>query len=213
MKILLIINTDKKYSEKVITFMKQRFLNLKIIDHNNFSNNLRNNFDYVFSYLSKKILKREFLKKTKKYNINFHPGPRKYPGIGCFNFALFNDEKIYGVTAHLMNEKIDNGIIIKERTFKIDKSYDVKKISDESYNEMFLLLKEIVKMIIKNRIVFSDKKWERKAYTKKDLNKLAKIKNSYSKKKINKIIRCLYMHNKPAPFIMIKGFKFEYKNL
>jgi methionyl-tRNA formyltransferase len=212
-KILLIINNEKSCSKKVITFLKKKFTKLKVIDHNDFNNDIKNNFDYVLSYLSKKVLKKKFFNKTKKYNINFHPGPKKYPGIGCFNFALYNNEKDYGVTAHLIDEKIDSGKIIKERTFKIDKSYDVKKISDKSYNEMFLLLKEIVKMIIKNRIIFTEKKWERKAYTKKDLNKLAKIKNSYSKKKINKIIRCLYMHNKPAPFIIIKGFKFEYKDL
>lgn len=213
MKILLIINKEKKFSKQVITFLKKKFIKLKVIDHNNFNNNIKNNFDYVLCYLSKKILKKNFLNKTKKYNINFHPGPSKYPGIGCFNFALYNNEKDYGVTAHLIDEKIDSGKIIKERTFKIDKSYDVKKISGKSYMEMFFLLKEIVKMITKNRISFSGKEWERKAYTKKDLNKLANIKNSYSKKKINKIIRCLYMHNKPAPFIIIKGFKFEYKNL
>jgi len=213
MKILLIINKEKKFSKQVITFLKKKFIRLKVIDHNNFNNTIKNNFDYVLSYLSKKILKKNFLNKTKKYNINFHPGPSKYPGIGCFNFALYNNEKDYGVTAHLIDEKIDSGKIIKERTFKIDKSYDVKKISDESYKEMLLLLKEIVKMITKNRISFSGKKWKRKAYTKKDLNKLANIKNSYSKKKINKIIRCLYMQNKPGPFIIIKGFKFEYKNL
>ena len=42
-------------------------------------------FDYVLSFLSKKILNKKFLSQTKILNINFHPGPPDYPGIGCYN--------------------------------------------------------------------------------------------------------------------------------
>tara|TARA_B100001964_G_scaffold237007_1_gene299722 strand:- start:564 stop:1205 length:642 start_codon:yes stop_codon:yes gene_type:complete len=210
MRILLIINKDKKYSTNVIKYLKSNFKNLKIIDHNNFKNNQKNNFDYVISYLSIKILNKKFIKKTKKYNINFHPGPSNYPGIGCFNFALYNNEKEYGVIAHIIEEKIDNGKIIKERKFKINQYYDVTKISEKSYKEMFILLKEVTKMIKHNYISFSGQKWTRKAYTRKELNKLSEIKINYSKKKILKILRCLYMPNKPGPFVNLKGVRFEY---
>ena len=57
MRILLILNKDKKDSTKVINLFKKNFKKIKIINHLNFNNNLRNNYDYVISYLSKKILK------------------------------------------------------------------------------------------------------------------------------------------------------------
>ena len=211
MRILLILNKDKKDSAKVINLFKKNFKKIKIINHLNFNNNLRNNYDYVVSYLSKKILKPKFLDKTRKFNINFHPGPSKYPGIGCFNFALYNNEKSYGVTAHLINKKIDNGKIIKERTFKINNKYDVLKISNKSYKEMFFLAKDIIKMIKKNKLTFSDQKWKRKAYTRKELNELAKIKIKATKKQILKKIRCIYMPTKPGPYVLLNNIKFEYK--
>ena len=64
----------------------------------------------IFSFRSFYILKKEFLKKCKKVAINFHPGTPDYRGIGCINFAL-NNEKYYGCTAHIINQKIDNGKI------------------------------------------------------------------------------------------------------
>jgi len=141
-----------------------------------FKNNMKNNYDIVFSYLSKKILKKKFLKKTKFYNINFHPGCSKYPGIGCFNFALLNNESSYGVTAHLINENIDSGQIIKEKRFKIDKKFNVEKLSNKSYFELFKLFKQVVIAVKNKKIKFSKIKWKKKAYTRKDLEKIAEIK-------------------------------------
>ena len=203
MRILLIINKKKKYLKQIINIVKNNFKNCKIIDHNQ-KLNKQNNFDYVISYLSKKILKKKFLNKTKKYNINLHPGPSKYPGIGCYNFALFNSDKTYGVTAHIMNEKIDNGKIIYEKKFKINKNYDVKKLLNRSYLELVKDLKIIVKNIKNNNIKFSNIKWKRKAYTRKELNKLSEIKLSDNKKIIQKKIRSTYFEGAPLPFIIIK---------
>ena len=210
MKILLIINKEKKHIKKVIELFKKNFENLKIIDHNKFQNNFKNNYDYVVCYLSKQILKSIFLSRTKKLNINIHPGPSKYPGIGCFNFALYNNEKTYGAVAHIINERIDNGKIIKEIKFRINRNYDVSKLANTTYKNMIFLTKDIVKMIKKNNITISNTKWKRKAYTRNDLNKLAEIKINYSKKKILKILKCLYMSGKPSPYIYLKGIKFEY---
>ena len=39
------------------------------------------------------VLNNKILKKTNMYNINFHPGSPKYPGIGCFNFAILKNRK------------------------------------------------------------------------------------------------------------------------
>ena len=44
--------------------------------------------------------------------INFHPGPPEYRGVGCVNYAFFDNVKSYGCTAHRINQKIDNGPII-----------------------------------------------------------------------------------------------------
>ena len=211
MKILLIYNSKNKFSKKIENFVKKNFQKPKIIDHDDFKNNMKNNYDIVFSYLSKKILKKKFLKKTKFYNINFHPGCSKYPGIGCFNFALLNNESSYGVTAHLINENIDSGQIIKERRFKIDKKFNVEKLSNKSYFELFKLFKQVVIAVKNKKIKFSKIKWKRKAYTRKDLEKIAEIKINIKKDKLLEIIRCLYLSGKPGPYLKFMGLKFRYQ--
>jgi methionyl-tRNA formyltransferase len=210
MKILLIINKEKKFSNNIINITKKKFKNAKILDHNEPLGKIKS-YDYVLSYLSKKILRKKFLQTTKKYNINFHPGNTKYPGIGCFNFALYNNERSYGVTAHIMCKKIDTGKIIAEKNFKINRKFNVKMISEKSYLKMFGLYKQILFMIKKNDIKFSNIKWKRRPYKRSDLNKLSKININDSKFIILKKIRCTYLEGKPKPYILIKGVKFNFE--
>ena len=211
-KILLILNKNKKKVNKIIiNLMKKKFkfFHLKYDDNLNFFNK-PHSYDYTISFLSKKILKKKFLNYTKFYNINFHPGPPKYPGIGCYNFALFNNEKTYGVTAHEINEKIDNGKIIKTKYFKISKNVDLCKIIELSYKNLIIVYKDVIKMIRKNNVTYSGERWKRKAFSKKDLDKASEIKSYFSKKKIHKILKCFYFEGKPSPYIKVKDVKFFY---
>lgn len=43
---------------------------------------------------------------------NFHPGPPEYPGSAVASFALYEQAKVFGATAHLMRAKVDSGPII-----------------------------------------------------------------------------------------------------
>ena len=83
-------------------------------------------FDYIFCFRSFYILKKKDINKTKIAAINFHPGTPEYRGIGCINFAIYNNEKFYGSTAHLIDEKIDNGKILDVRKFQIRKKDNLK---------------------------------------------------------------------------------------
>ena len=56
-------------------------------------------------------------------SINFHPAPPKYPGTGCASYAIYNGERRYGATAHIMNDKYDDGAILRVKYFKIS-NYD-----------------------------------------------------------------------------------------
>ena len=86
--------------------------------------------DYIISYLSPWIVPEKVLKNTQKKAINFHPGTPSYGGIGCYNFAIYNQEKEYGVLCHEMIKQVDSGEIIKIRYFPL------------SNNETVLSLKE-----------------------------------------------------------------------
>lgn len=44
--------------------------------------------------------------------INIHPAPPEFPGMGGLNWAIYNQQKTFGITIHLMNDIIDNGTIL-----------------------------------------------------------------------------------------------------
>lgn len=77
------------------------------------------NYDILISYIPPWIVQETILEKTKMWNINFHPGPPKYPGIGGFNFAIFDSVKQFGATAHIMNPKVGTGKIIGVKRFSM----------------------------------------------------------------------------------------------
>ncbi|GIW21796.1 MAG: hypothetical protein KatS3mg068_0803 [Candidatus Sericytochromatia bacterium] len=172
-----------------------------------------NECDILFSYSSPWIIPSSILELTKTYNINFHPGSPEYPGSGCFSFALYNNENTFGVTAHLMNTKVDTGKIIKVRRFPIYPEDTVKSLIDRTYFNMILLAEEILNELFEtNKLEFSNETWKRKPYTRKDLESLYCIKSTnISKEELQRIIRSTY-YPPFLPYIIINGYKFVYTN-
>jgi len=212
---VLILKKNKNHNTKIINFLiKLKIFKLKkfIISKNDKFPSLKNKkIDILISYLSPKIVPYSILRKVKYLKINFHPGPPKYPGLGCFNFALLNKDRIYSVTAHEMSKKVDTGKIYKIKSFKIDCSYDVKKIMKKSYDAMFELFKEIfTEFKISKNLIYSNIKWKRKPYDRSDFEKIFHIKNIKNKKHLENIIRATYLKGYPGPYIKKYGKKFEY---
>ena len=145
------------------------------------------------------------------WNINFHPGPPEYPGIGCFNFAIYNSSKEYGVTAHIMDAKVDTGKIIGVKRFSMDGDETVLSLSDKTYLNLYYLYKEIINYILlHDKVPASTEDWKRKPYKRMDLEKLSTITKNMDKEELEKVIRATYYDGKPGPFIEIFGYRFEY---
>ena len=75
----------------------------------------------LLSFCTSVIVPSSLLKDLPGPAYNFHPGPPEYRGVGCLNYAIFNNENYYGVTAHIINQKIDFGQILKVFRYKISK--------------------------------------------------------------------------------------------
>lgn len=214
-KIALILKENKNHNSKVIRFLKSKKIKLDIFV-GKIGDKLplklkKKKYDIIISYLSPWILTNNILNKTKLYNINFHPGPPNYPGIGCYNFAIYNQEKFYGVTAHIMNSKVDTGKILGVKKFKINKHITLDKLINLSYLKMYELFKDIVnKTLTKELFVSSNISWKRKPYKRTDLENLCLIKKNYKKNEILKRIRSTYYPGYPGPYFIINDRKFEY---
>ena len=68
--------------------------------------------DYLISFASGYIFTPQFLSNFRKC-FNFHPASPSYRGRDTQHFACFNRATFFGGTVHLMNNKIDNGKIVK----------------------------------------------------------------------------------------------------
>ena len=207
------------YSKKIKDLLKKKSKKLYYFESNKIGEKINNkylklNYDYIFCFRSFYILKKNILKKVKKAAINFHPGPPEYRGTGCVNYAVYKNSKFYGCTAHLINEKVDNGKIIDVKKFSIHKKDDISKILNKTYKVMFAQAISLINQI-KINFNFIDKqikknkkiKWSIKIKKIKDLDKFYIINKNIKKKDFFKKIHATDTY-KFKPYIKLFGKKF-----
>lgn len=167
--------------------------------------------DYIFSYLSPWIIPNSLLERAEKGAINWHPGPPEYPGIGCTNFAIYNNEKEFGITCHYMLSKVDTGKIIETERFAILENDTVYSITQKCYSLILNSFYRIVEKISNGEsLPISDEGWKRKPFTRKELDLLSEIKPDMTKEEIEKRIKAT-TYDKPWAFIEIERKKFYYR--
>ena len=215
MKAILFVKKGKPTSERVIDYARKHFSNVIIycgkpgdpfpaID-------LKKPLDMLISYLSPWIIPEEVLRKTKLWNVNFHPGPPEYPGTGCFNFAVYNNERSYGVTAHLMEKKVDTGKIIGIKRFPLSKLDSVHDLTIKSYSHLIGLFFETMDFILKNNnLPGCSETWRRKPYTRRELERLCKIEPDMAEVEIRRRVKAATYPNMPGPYVELFGHKFEH---
>jgi methionyl-tRNA formyltransferase len=74
---------------------------------------------------------------------NFYPGPPTYPGVYPANFAIYDGAMEFGVTAHVMTEKVDEGAIIATHSFDVDPNANFNDLEIKAYLELFALFKRL----------------------------------------------------------------------
>jgi methionyl-tRNA formyltransferase len=167
--------------------------------------------DYIISYLSRWVVPQELLDRAKIAAINFHPASPDYPGIGCNNFALYEEAKEYGVTCHHMAGKVDTGRIIKVRRFPIHPTDGVEEILKRTYENQMALFFEIAQIMAEGReFPTCAETWTRSPFSRKQFDELFKITADMSQQEIARRVRAIsYKHWQP--YIELGGFRFEYK--
>ena len=215
MKVCFLTKIEKPGVEDAISYTKLITKNLNVfhgISSELFPAKAREEkYDLLISYISPWIVPKVVLDNTKRWNINFHPGPPEYPGIGCFNFAIYDSAIQFGATAHIMEPKVDTGEIIGVKRFSMTDEENVETLSKKTYEALLSLYKNIIDYVVTNDFLPKcDETWKRKPYMRSELENLATISKNMSKQEIDKRIRATYYPGKPAPFIDIHGHRFEY---
>ena len=112
----LIVNTKKRNFEHII---------LKEIKNNKIS------IICLAGYM--KIISKKFINNLKKKIINIHPSLLpKYKGLNTYERVLKKNEKKTGCTVHFVNEKLDSGKLIIQKSFYIGKSDNLKTLKQKT---------------------------------------------------------------------------------
>ena len=223
MTVLFFGRYKEKYSERILLFLKKYFSKVDVVWSKTYKEKipkkLKLHYDYIFTFRSYLILKKMTIKKAKIAAINFHPGTTKYRGVGCANYAIYERSKFYGVTAHLIETKIDSGKIIDEVKFKISKKISLKALLTKTHREQYYLALKTIKGIIKNKDYIKNQikknnknKWSKKIGSKKKLDKFYQLKRfNLTDEELSRYLRStLYKDFKPYITIKDKVFKYDH---
>ena len=169
MKLLIITNYNHKVSKQLVKYLKFKKINFDYIDSSKKKKiKISKRYDYLISFLNSMYIDKSVREKIKINSFNFHPGPPKYPGFGCYNFALLDNVNFYGSTVHMINDKFDNGKIVNFNKFKISyEKLDLEKLISMTHRNIIKQAKDFINDILNKKLkIKSNFKWKRKAYTK-----------------------------------------------
>lgn len=103
--------------------------------------------DLIFLSLEfDRIIKTEFFKTKKMYNIHFSLLPA-YKGMYTSALPIINGEKYSGVTLHKIDNGIDTGDIIDQIKFEIDLNDTARDLYLKYIENSFILFKKNIKNI------------------------------------------------------------------
>ena len=154
--IKLIITNNK--NAKGIFFAKKNSIPYVVIDSKlrNYENKIiqilkikKISFICLAGYM--KIISRNFIKKFGKKIINIHPSLLpKYRGLNTFTRVLKQKEKKTGCTVHYVNEKLDSGRIITQKSFYISPYDNEKTLKQKTQKLEYKIFPEAVIRIFRN---------------------------------------------------------------
>jgi methionyl-tRNA formyltransferase len=129
----------------------------------------------ILSFLSPWILPKSLIDQA-ELALNFHPGSRDYPGIGCYNFALYEGVAEYGVVCHHMDARVDTGAIVTEERFAVMPGESVETLKLRSMVVMLELFHRVATAIARGEpLPRAARTWSRKPFTRAELNALGEI--------------------------------------
>ncbi|MFN1835357.1 methionyl-tRNA formyltransferase [Balneola sp. MJW-20] len=106
--------------------------------------------DLFVSMSFNQIFRERIINLPKNDTINCHAGKLPfYRGRNVLNWALINDEEEFGITVHFVDEGIDTGDIILQKTFPITDDDTYGSLLETAYEECARLLYDAIKDIQK----------------------------------------------------------------
>jgi methionyl-tRNA formyltransferase len=167
--------------------------------------------DYIISYLCRWVVPLAAIESAAKAAINFHPASPDYPGIGCNNYALYENAAEYGATCHHMLSRVDTGKIIAVKRFPVFPTDNVDSLLTRTYEFQLTLFYEVVSTILNGQpLPESTEHWTRPPRSRKEFNELGLISPDMSDDEVARRVRAV-SYGVFQPTVDIGGFRFALK--
>ena len=143
---------------------------------------------------------------------NFHPGPPQYPGWAPAHFALYEQASEFGVTAHVMAERVDAGPIVNVVKFAIPAPIDVLALEGLAYAHLARLFWNLAPTLARRHepLPVSELQWSARKYSRRAYRAICDIPLDISKEDLDRRIRIFGgNHFGMAPTIRLHGVEFR----
>jgi methionyl-tRNA formyltransferase len=119
---------------------------------------------------------------------NFHTGPPDFPGWRPAHFAIYQRAKEFGVTAHVMVEKVDAGPIVGVERFPVADRITVQELEQLTYARLARLFRQLAKPLATQSEPLPElaERWSGKKSTRRALAAMCGIPLDLSKDELNR---------------------------
>lgn len=163
----IILDSSLEIAFVMVRYDKQDAVLIQLAEQNNIpvelSRNINSNefmdrvkryqVDIFVSMSFNQIFKEQMIHFPPLKTINCHAGKLPfYRGRNILNWALINDEKEFGITVHYVDEGIDTGDIILQKTYPISDEDNYKTLLERAYVGCADILYDALKMIQKGDV-------------------------------------------------------------
>tara|TARA_B100001059_G_scaffold236519_1_gene287487 strand:+ start:7327 stop:8094 length:768 start_codon:yes stop_codon:yes gene_type:complete len=159
--------------------------------------------DYLISLSWRNLISSKILDKI-KIAINIHPALLPYyKGYHPLPDVIKNKEKYHGITAHLITNKIDEGDIILQKKFRINRFSTIQSLQYIFDKNIIKFLREVLDILSKKSIqnhAFKIQNYKTKYFAKKRTPKDSEIKNIASLNDLFDFVRSCHSSRYPAFF-------------
>lgn len=162
--------------------------------------------DYLFSF-GPLIVRAPLLGRIRRAAVNFHTGPPRWPGRGSVSFALLDDDREFGVTAHLMAEDLDSGPILRVLRFPIERDDDLASLDARTKATIPALVEAVLDDLdaAGGEPRPSGERWEREAMTQAQLMACLRVDDADDDQAVARKIRAFEHPRKPGPYLVRAG--------
>lgn len=171
---------------------------------------LSGEIDFLFSFLCPVMVKKPLLEAVRNAAINFHPAPAKYPGVGSASYALYNDDNLFGVTAHVMEVKADAGMIVASMDFPIVASDTCESLFQRAMHYSLTQFYQVLYELAETGVVRGNgEQWHRQAYTRAEFECWMVVSVHDEAEEVWRKVKALKHSSAPGPFVDVEGQRID----